>query len=49
MASDQNGYQPGSMDITAHEKTWIGFVAFTKWSTIGLLTIMAFLAIFRTN
>lgn len=49
MASDHNGYQSGQMDISEHQKTWAGFVTFTKWSTIGCIAIMIFLAIFRTH
>jgi hypothetical protein len=39
----------GSMDITQHQKTWAGFVWLVKWSLIGILLIMVFLAIFRTH
>lgn len=49
MASDQHHYQPGQMDISEHLKSWHGFTAFTKWSLIGVLIIMALLAIFRTH
>jgi hypothetical protein len=49
MASDHHDYQPGQMDISEHLKSWHGFTAFTKWSLIGILIIMALLAIFRTH
>ncbi|MBS0472725.1 MAG: aa3-type cytochrome c oxidase subunit IV [Proteobacteria bacterium] len=42
-------YQSGSMDISQHVKAWNGFTAFVKWSTIGIILIMAFLAVFRTH
>ncbi|HEY4123719.1 MAG TPA: aa3-type cytochrome c oxidase subunit IV [Rhizomicrobium sp.] len=48
-AHDHSGYQPGQMDISAHQKAWHGFTVFTKWSLIGILAIMAFLAVFRTH
>lgn len=48
MAHD-NDYQPGSMDISQHKKAYAGFLAFTKWSFAGIMLIMIFLAIFRTN
>jgi len=46
MASD---YKPGTMDISQHRKTYSGFLAGAKWTTILILGIMVFLAIFRTN
>ena len=54
MASDQHAhdhgdYQPGHMNISEHMKSWHGFTVFTKWSLIGILLIMAFLAFFRTH
>jgi len=49
MASDHQDYQPGHMDISAHQKAWTGFTVFTKWSLIGILVVMALLAIFRTH
>ncbi|GIT90843.1 hypothetical protein JANAI62_12980 [Jannaschia pagri] len=38
----------GSMDITEQEKTFDGFVAFAKWTTIVIIAILVLLAIFRT-
>ena len=49
MASDHHNYQPGHMDISEHLKGWQGFTAFTKWSLIGILIVMALLAVFRTH
>jgi hypothetical protein len=48
MAHD-NDYQIGSMDISQHKKAYTGFLVFSKWSSVGILLIMVFLAIFRTN
>lgn len=42
-------YQPGSMDISQHRKFYAGFISFTKWSFAGIVLLMIFLAIFRTN
>jgi hypothetical protein len=42
-------YQPGSMDISQHRKTYEGFLTGSKWTFIFCLAIMVFLAIFRTN
>jgi hypothetical protein len=46
MASD---FQPGSMDISQHKKTYAGFLAGSKWTFIFIMAIMVFLAIFRTH
>ena len=44
-----HGYEPGTMDISQHKKTWAGFVRFTSWS-IALIGILMFvLMLFRTN
>ena len=48
MAHDSD-YKPGSMDISQHQRAYAGFLTFTKWSLIGILLIMVFLAIFRTH
>jgi hypothetical protein len=39
----------GSMDISAHKKTWAGFTSLVKWSMIGIILVMVFLALFRTH
>ncbi|HEY5007195.1 MAG TPA: aa3-type cytochrome c oxidase subunit IV [Caulobacteraceae bacterium] len=47
---DSHGdYKPGSMDISQHVKAYAGFLTFTKWSLIGILLIMVFMAFFRTH
>ena len=45
MADD---HEHGSMDTTEQEKTFAGFVTFTKWVVIVIIGILLFLAIFRT-
>jgi hypothetical protein len=42
-------YTPGSMDISAHRKSWGGFTTFVKLSLLGILVVMVLLAIFRTH
>jgi hypothetical protein len=39
----------GTMDLTDHMKTWLGFWAAVKWSSVGIIVIAILLAIFRTN
>ncbi len=41
-------HKHGSMDITTHERTFAGFVNFTKWAVILILGILIFLALART-
>ncbi len=38
-------YKPGSMDIEDQEKTFAGFVNFTKWGIIGSIVFLIFLAL----
>ena len=45
----ESDYKPGSMDISAHQRAYAGFLSFTKWSLIGILIIMVLLAVFRTH
>ena len=45
MAED---HKPGSMDTTEQEKTFAGFMTFTKYVVIGIICLLVFLAIFRT-
>ena len=47
--SHDSDFQHGSMDISAHQRSYAGFLSFTKWSLIGILLIMVLLAIFRTH
>lgn len=37
------------MDISEHEKAWAGFTSFIRWSILGIILVMTFLAIFRTH
>lgn len=46
---DESDYHIGSMDISAHRRTYEGFITLSKYSTVGILLIMVLLAIFRTN
>jgi hypothetical protein len=39
----------GTMDISAHQKAWIGFTTFVKWSMGFIILVMLFLALFRTH
>jgi hypothetical protein len=41
-------HEHGTMDITAQEKTFAGFMTFTKWTVIVIIAILVLLAIFRT-
>lgn len=41
-------HEHGTMDITTQEKTFAGFVTFTKWAVIVIIAVLVFLAIFRT-
>jgi hypothetical protein len=48
-APDESDYQPGSMDISQHKRAYEGFLTFSKYSLVGILLIMALLAVFRTH
>jgi hypothetical protein len=48
MAHD-NEYQPGSMDISQHKKSYAGFLTASKWTFGFVMLIMVFLALFRTH
>lgn len=45
MAED---HKPGSMNITEQEKTFAGFMTFTKWTVIAIIVLLVLLALFRT-
>jgi hypothetical protein len=45
----ETDYQPGSMDISQHVKSYKGFLTASKWTFGFVLLIMVFLAIFRTH
>jgi hypothetical protein len=45
----ENGdHKHGTMDTTAHERTFAGFIQFTKVVVIVVVSILVVLAIFRT-
>ncbi len=48
-AHDHSGYQPGEMDISAHRRRGTASPRSPNGSLIGILIIMALLAIFRTH
>ena len=48
MAQDSD-YQPGSMDISSHRKTYEGFLTGSKWTFGFVALIVIFLAVFRTH
>ncbi|HEX3755362.1 MAG TPA: aa3-type cytochrome c oxidase subunit IV [Rhizomicrobium sp.] len=48
-APHESEYQPGSMDVSQHQRSYAGFLTFTKYSLVGIFIIMALLAIFRTH
>jgi hypothetical protein len=39
-------HKHGEMDTSVHEKTFDGFMAWTKWMVIAILATLVFLAIF---
>jgi hypothetical protein len=39
-------HKHGEMDISVHEKTFDNFIAWTKWSVIGLVLFFILMAIF---
>ncbi|MGR3617593.1 MAG: aa3-type cytochrome c oxidase subunit IV [Paracoccaceae bacterium] len=41
-------YKHGEMDTSVQEKTYEGFINFTKWSVIAILAIVVFMAIFAS-
>ncbi len=41
-------HKHGTMDTTAQEKTFAGFMTTVKWIVIGIICLLVFLAIFRT-
>ncbi|UWQ22727.1 aa3-type cytochrome c oxidase subunit IV [Jannaschia sp. W003] len=44
--ADQD-HKHGTMDTSAQEKTFAGFVTFTKWTVIVIIAILVLLALFR--
>ncbi len=47
--SHEPEYQPGSMDISQHRRTYEAFITGSKWTFGFVMCIMIFLAIFRTH
>lgn len=47
--AEESHYQVGSMDITAHQKTYKAFITGTKWTSGFILLLIVLLAIFRTH
>lgn len=41
-------YQRGSMDISEHREMWEIFISITKWSSAGIILVLALMAIFLT-
>ncbi|MEM6372925.1 MAG: aa3-type cytochrome c oxidase subunit IV [Pseudomonadota bacterium] len=41
-------HKHGDMNTDAHEKTFDGFMAWTKWAVIAILVIIVGMAIFIT-
>jgi hypothetical protein len=49
MASKDDHYTHGAMDISQHQRSYAGFLSFVKYSLVFILLVMAFLAFFRTH
>lgn len=49
MATKDDHYTPGSMDISQHQRAYAGFLTFGKYSLGLIILVMIFLAIFRTH
>jgi hypothetical protein len=45
----ESDYKHGSMDISQHMRAYTGFLAFAKYSMVGILLVMVYLAAFRTH
>ncbi len=46
--ADQGDHKHGTMDTTSQERTFAGFVRFTKVAVLVIVVILVLLAIFRT-
>lgn len=46
--AEKDRHEQGRMDITEQEKTFDGFMRFTKNAVIAIVVILVLLAIFRT-
>jgi hypothetical protein len=49
MATTEEHYTPGSMDISQHQRGYAGFLTFLKYSMSGIALVLILLAIFRTH
>ena len=49
MSAPDSEHTPGSMDISAHQRSYAGFLTFSKYSLVGIVLIMVLLAVFRTH
>ena len=47
--SADNSPSAGNMDIADKVRTWQAFWSGAKWSVVGIIIIVGFLAIFRTH
>ncbi len=49
MANHDSHHVPGSMDISAHKRGYEAFLTGVRWTSVFILAIMVFLAVFRTH
>lgn len=42
---DNGPHEVGSMDISEQQKTFVGFLAFAKWTVIATVVILIFMAL----
>ena len=49
MSHDDSHFTPGSMDISAHKRGYLGFLAGAKWTENLVLGSVVFHAVFRTH
>lgn len=38
-------HEPGTMDVTAQERTFDGFIRMLTWNTVAIIAIVIFLAL----
>jgi hypothetical protein len=38
-------HEPGSMDVTGHERMFAGFIRFTTWAVVVIFAVLVFLAL----
>lgn len=43
--NDHEAHTHGSMDIRVQEKTFAGFIAFTKWTLVVIFVVLIFMAL----